>query len=174
MPSVKAPRRGPLRTPMTVKEPWGGGGGMTEGRAAPLLWASVYPLGKQDLRNPTAGLCASVSLKGRGRPVSISLPWLEAKCPFSPLTDAIPRSGLSSCPQATAPPPITSTKVAAGSVQPLVRWNPECMTLPNLSARREMPHLWETEHSWGGGSPGGLRPRPVRTELQWPDRPSHS
>lgn len=60
-----------------------GGGGGAEGSATPPLLASVTPLGKPDLRNPTAGLerplPASVSPKGRGLPVPASVPCVGGK-----------------------------------------------------------------------------------------------
>lgn len=58
-------------------------------QSKPSLLASVYPLGKQGLRDSTVGLetsRASVSLKGRGLPLPAFLPLVGGK-------DADPLSG---------------------------------------------------------------------------------
>lgn len=77
---------------MTVKEPWKIGWGVAKGRATLVLRASVYLLGKQDLRNPTASLetplCLSVS-KGEGT-LCLSPLGLRQRCPSSLLMDVIP------------------------------------------------------------------------------------
>lgn len=180
IPRVKAPRRGPLRTPMTVKEPWKIGWGVAKGRATLVLRASVYLLGKQDLRNPTASLetplCLSVS-KGEGT-LCLSPLGLRQRCPSSLLMDVIPPPYQGEALPATGccpptphlPHAVTSNQVVAGSMQGH-RWQAEptsatkCMTLSNLSARRTMPHLLGRSGLCpGGGSPGGRRPPAARTE----------
>lgn len=81
IPRVKAPRRGPLRTPMTVKEPCGavGGRGVTEGRATHLSSLSL-PAGKARPEEAPCGpeipLCLSFP---RGGKPCFRLPWAGGK-----------------------------------------------------------------------------------------------